>query len=79
MKFVVNNNDATWAELNEHVNVLRNGYGVEVPIYVMPVGATAEQQKDSKVLAAIANRAIDNGYHVSGRLHAILFGNTVGV
>lgn len=77
LKFVVNNDDRAWKELDEHVKNLRNE-GVVYPIYIMPVGATKEQQEDSKVISAIANRAIDAGYHVSGRLHAILFGNGIG-
>lgn len=78
LKFVMNNDPRAWAELNEHVKNLQSE-GIYLQPYIMPVGATAEQQKDSDVLKEIANRAIDNGYHVSGRLHAILFGNTVGV
>lgn len=77
LKFVVNNDDRTWEELNMHIKNLRDE-GVLYPIYIMPVGATKEQQEDSKVISAIANKAIDNGYHISGRLHAILFGNGIG-
>jgi organic radical activating enzyme len=78
LKFVVNNNDATWDELNTHVKKLRD-MGVWLPVYVMPVGATKEQQEDSDTIAAISSRAIDNGYHVSGRLHCNIFGNIMGV
>jgi len=78
LKFVVNEREECWTELHSIVAKLREA-GCEFPIYIMPVGATKEQQSDEKVLAAIANRAIENGYHVSGRLHAILFGNTAGV
>lgn len=78
LKFVVNNNDATWDELNTHVKKLRD-IGVWLPVYVMPVGATKEQQEDSNTIAAISSRAIDNGYHVSGRLHCNIFGNIMGV
>lgn len=77
LKFVVNDNDATWNELNEHVKNLRDE-GVNLPVYIMPVGATYEQQTDTATLTKIANRAIASGYHVSGRLQAILFGNGVG-
>jgi organic radical activating enzyme len=77
LKFVVNDRDETWDELNKHVDNLRDA-GVHLPVYIMPVGATYEQQSDTKTLSAIANRAIANGYHVSGRLHAILFGNGIG-
>lgn len=77
LKFVINNDDRSWVELNAHIRSLR-GAGIKYPVYIMPVGATKEQQEDSKVISAIANRAIDAGYHVSGRLHAILFGNGIG-
>lgn len=78
LKFVVNNREETWEELNRKTASLRD-CGVNYPVYVMPVGATAESQKDSKVLGDLANRAIREGYHISGRLHAILWSNTVGV
>ena len=77
LKFVVNNDDRAWKELNNHVKILRDG-GIGYPIYIMPVGATKEQQEDSKIISSIANRAINEGYNVSGRLHAILFGNGIG-
>lgn len=78
LKFVVNDREETWAELKRKVAQLRD-CGVGFPVMVMPVGATAAQQEDSTVLGALANRAVAEGYHISGRLHAILWGNTVGV
>lgn len=78
LKIVVNNTNAAWEELGRKVAELR-ALGVYYPVMVMPVGATKEQQEDSTIIAQIANRAIENGYHVSGRLHCILFGNTAGV
>lgn len=77
LKFVVNDRDETWDELNIHVKNLRDA-GVWLPVYIMPVGATYEQQTDTPTLSRIANRAVENGYHVSGRLQAVLFGNGVG-
>lgn len=78
LKFVMTNNDAAWDELDRNVRVLRD-MGVGFPVYIMPVGATKAQQEDSNVISALANRATQNGYHISGRLHAIIWGNTVGV
>jgi 7-carboxy-7-deazaguanine synthase len=75
LKFVVNDSESCWKELAQHAKELAH---LQVPIYIMPVGATYEQQTDTKVLSSIANRAIAEGYHVSGRLHAILFGNGIG-
>lgn len=79
LKFVVNNKDETWQELDQKVKELREMMQIMPPIYIMPVGATKEQQEDSKVIAAIANRAIENGYHISGRIHCNIWGNTIGV
>ena len=77
LKFVVNNTDAAWAELNRKVKELRDA-GYDIPVFIMPVGATKEQQEDSAVVSQIANRAIAEGYHVSGRVHATIFGNGIG-
>jgi organic radical activating enzyme len=78
LKFVVNDREETWTELKRKVAQLRD-CGCNFPVMIMPVGATASQQMDSKVLGKIADRAVREGYHVSGRLHAILWGNTIGV
>ena len=78
LKFVINNDDRAWQELNRHVMKLRD-MGVWLPIYVMPCGATKEQQENSDVVSQIAERAIVNGYHVSGRLHCNIWGNAMGV
>lgn len=77
LKFVVNNNEATWTEVREHVAELL-AMGVRFPVMIMPVGATAEQQENKEHVKAIAVRAIEEGYHISGRLHAVLFGNGIG-
>lgn len=77
LKFVVNDRDETWDELNTFVKQLRDSY-IGYPIFVMPCGGTKEQQEDTNVIAKIANRAIAEGYHVSGRLHCNIFGNTAG-
>ena len=77
LKFVVNNEERTWAELDHHVAALKE-LGVNLPIYVMPCGSTREQQSNVLYVKAIAERAIKGGYHVSGRLHTILFGNGIG-
>jgi organic radical activating enzyme len=78
LKFVVNDSDAAWNELNEKVNELREMHFPLPPIYVMPVGSTKEQQTDTDCLERIATRAIKEGYHISGRLQSVLFSNKVG-
>lgn len=72
LKFVVNDTQAAFDELNEKVNECPR----DVPIYVMPVGATYDQQNEYDRLNRIATMAVDNGFHISGRLHCNLFGNS---
>lgn len=77
LKFVVNESQACWDELEEKVRQLRE-LGVDYPVMIMPVGSTKEMQENSAVVGSIANRAIQAGYHVSGRLHCTIWGNTPG-
>lgn len=79
LKFVVNGTEEAWAEVAAKVKELQSVYGVEFPIFIMGVGATKEQQEDTTHISAIANRAIMEGYHFSGRLHCTIWGNTAGV
>ena len=77
LKFVMNDRQQAWEELHRKVDelrLLRVGY----PIYIMPVGATKEDQENIDHVGSIAKKAIAYGYHVSGRLHATLFGNGIG-
>lgn len=78
LKFVMNDSDAAWDELNTKVEQLRDMHFPLPPIYVMPVGSTTEQQTNTEYLEKIAKRAIADGYHISGRLQSILFSNKVG-
>lgn len=78
LKIVVNSSDAAWFELDEKVAKLKADLGNYLPpVYIMPVGATFEQQSDQKEIEKISNRALENGYHISGRLHCILWGNDI--
>lgn len=77
LKFVMNNDPKSWVELNNKVAQLRD-IGVDAPIYIMPTGSSHAQQTDVSHLKNIAESAIDKGYHVSGRLHSVLFGNGIG-
>jgi len=78
LKIVVNSSDETWRELDDKVSKLKADLGNYLPpVYVMPVGATFEQQSDQKEIEKISNRALENGYHISGRLHCILWGNDI--
>ena len=51
--------------------------GVHWPVWIMPVGATKEQQED-EMMADIAMEAMKRGYYFSGRLHCHIFGNKIG-
>lgn len=77
MKFVVNTDPRSWDELDQRVADLK-ARGVGYPVMVMGVGSTKESQSDHTIQGAIAKMAIARGYHVSGRLHTILFGNEAG-
>jgi len=72
LKFVVNNTDIAFIELYEKTKSMGG-----IPIYIMPVGSSFTQQTDYATISAIATKAIERGYHVSGRLHCILFGNDI--
>lgn len=76
LKFVVSTHKDCWTELDAKTAELK-ALGVNVPIFVMPVGGTKEQQEDSTVVSTIANEAIERGYAISGRVHATIFGNAM--
>lgn len=73
-KFVMNNREESWQELDEYISLMQHKSS---NIYIMPVGATVEQQSQ-KVISEIANKALKRGFHVSGRLHCYIFGNGIG-
>ena len=74
LKFVVNTNPACWEQVNRYVAEVEDILGYEVEKWVMPVGATIEQQ-ESDYVPVIADMAIARGYHVSLRNHVIIWGN----
>lgn len=78
LKFVVNGSEEAWAEVASRVAELK-AMDVDFPVFIMGVGATKEQQEDTNHISSIANRAIKDGYHFSGRLHCTIWGNTAGV
>lgn len=76
LKYVVNGTDESWKEVENNTAMYR-AREVEFPVYIMPVGATTEEQSES-VIADIAVDAMKRGYHFSGRLHCYVFGNAIG-
>jgi organic radical activating enzyme len=73
LKFVVNGTQQTWDELESVLKEFRD-VGITWPVYIMPVGATKEQQEDEHN-KAIIYEALNRGYNISGRLHCHLLGN----
>ncbi len=76
LKYVVNGSKESWKEVEQHTKAFREA-GVDWDVYIMPVGATKEEQEEPQV-AEIAMEAMKRGYHVSGRLHCYIFGNKIG-
>ena len=76
LKYVVNGTQQSWDEVEEHTAAFREA-GVNWPVYIMPVGATMEEQSED-VIPEIAVEAMKRGYFFSGRLHCYVFGNQIG-
>lgn len=79
LKFVVNGTKDCWDELDAHVRYLKenNLLSRDWDIWVMPVGATKEQQ-EGKTIADISIEAMRRGFKVATRNHAYVFGNLIG-
>lgn len=75
LKFVLGSKVEQWDEMESVLKQFRE-IGVEFPVYIMPVGATEEDQ--IATAGDVANIAIKRGYNVAGRLHCYLFGNQIG-
>ena len=75
LKFVCGHKDQQWDEMEEAIAKFKSA-GVDWPVWVMPVGAREEEQKDSA--GAVAKRAFQRGYNVAARVHVYLFGNAIG-
>lgn len=75
LKFVLSPTDIAWYEFSVIVHRIKTE-GCDFPVWIMPVGATDAGQANSA--AAVAKRAIAEGYNVSARAHLQLFGNKVG-
>jgi uncharacterized NAD-dependent epimerase/dehydratase family protein len=50
--------------------------GIQWPVWIMPVGATAEGQ--NKIQATVAEEAVRRGYNVAARVHCFVFNNIIG-
>lgn len=76
LKYVVDGSQQSWDEVEQATELFRRA-GVYWDVFIMPVGATKEQQEEDRI-ANIAVEAIERGYNVSGRLHCYVFGNKIG-
>lgn len=79
LKFVVGNKEEQWEEMEEVVAKIREQVEYNRfnwPIYIMPVGATEEEQ--TATAGEVAEKAFKRGYNVSARVHVYLFGNKIG-
>lgn len=76
LKFVVGHYDYQWTELDEVVKIFKDA-NIEFPVWVMPVGATVEDQ--TATAGDVANMARDRGFKVAARMHCYLWGNAIGV
>lgn len=77
VKFVVNGTEACWAEVDKAVKDIYAASASPVDFWVMPVGATKDQQEDEQV-AAISVEAMKRGFNVATRNHCYVFGNVIG-
>lgn len=75
LKFVVNGTDESWAEVESAIKQFRDA-GVTWPVWIMPVGATKDEQES--IQAKVAEQCFDRGYNFSARLHNWIFGNIIG-
>ena len=76
LKFVVGSDPRQWEEMEDVISQFRQA-GVYFPVWVMPVGATEEDQLDTA--GVVAEMAFRRGYNVSARVHCYLWGNQIGV
>lgn len=77
LKFVVNGTPACWEELDNAVAAIKKKTDAPLELWVMPVGATKDQQEDVQI-ANIAMEAMKRGYNVATRNHCYVFGNVIG-
>jgi 7-carboxy-7-deazaguanine synthase len=76
LKFVMGTKKEQWDELDTVIKQIRDA-GVNWPVWIMPIGAREEHQRD--IAGDVANMAQARGYCVSARVHCYLWGNEIGV
>ncbi|AGN30330.1 radical SAM domain protein [Vibrio phage nt-1] len=79
LKPVVVDTEECWDELDEVIAKFKAKRLLhDVPVYIMPCGATQEEQEQDGYMASIAEKALARGYNVSVRVHVWIWGNAVG-
>jgi 6-pyruvoyltetrahydropterin 2'-reductase len=81
LKFVCNGSAENWQELETahrtiHEYLNEHDWGTPA-VWVMPVGATKDQQESADV-ADLCMEAMRRGYNIATRNHAYVFGNVIG-
>lgn len=77
LKFVVNGSQQCWDELDFYCSDILPILPSNWEIWVMPVGATKEQQECSDIVD-IVNEAMKRGFKIATRNHVGVFGNVIG-
>jgi len=75
LKFVVDGSERCWDEVETATADYRSA-GVSWDVWIMPVGATQEQQEEHQ--ERICMEAVERGYNFSPRVQNWVFGNRVG-
>lgn len=75
LKFVLDKDPRTWDELERAVDLFRS-VDVKWPVWIMPVGATREEQEEVQMW--VTEEAIRRGYNVAARVHCWIFSNVIG-
>jgi 6-pyruvoyltetrahydropterin 2'-reductase len=81
LKFVMSGTAEAWDEMNRHMHDITRHFRSKdlypPEFWIMPVGATKEQQ-ELPTVADISMEAMRRGYNVATRNHCYVFGNTIG-
>lgn len=77
-KFVINGTDKCWVELEEVCRkIQRQQCDWNYPLYVMPVGATKDDQEQPEI-GDMCIEAMKRGYKVAPRVQCYVWGNRIG-
>lgn len=77
VKFVVNGSKECWEEVDDAVAKIKQASNSHVDFWVMPVGATKDQQ-EHEYIAELSVEAMKRGFNVATRNHCYVFGNVIG-